>query len=494
MSHTQNRRARRALLAAAIATVAIPAAAQASTATLEGTTLNISAAAGERNAVAVNDSGSAYSVRDAAGIRARTGCTQVSPVEARCGGVGVNVLLGDLSDSFVAGTNRAITVDAGVGDDSYVQNAIDGFTRVDFRGGAGFDTASYVNADRGVIVTKDQVANDGRIASGITSLDRDNVRNDVEKLVGSRFNDSLNGHNLAAPEQFDGLLGDDALTGHSGSDTFLAGSTDDGSDRINGGAGEDAVDYVNRSANLRVTIDSGSADDGQAGEGDDVRAVEGLRGGRGDDFLEAIAGSTARVHLNGLAGNDTLRGGAGPDDILTGSGTRDFVFGQAGSDQIIVDDGGSDVIDCGAGSDRVLRSVNEGSLRDCEADGVLGKLSLSPENARAQAGEPVRMQLSWRHPRAWQKLRTISFRLRLEGAEVGELTIRPRARTIASDGAVTLARKAKLVAKGRTVSVKLALNVDSSLAGKTLRAEVEATDNRGRRQVERRAGTVRVAG
>ena len=404
------------------------------------------------------------------------------------------MLLGDLSDSFVAGTNRAITVDAGAGDDSYVQNAIDGFTRVDYRGGAGFDTASYVNADRGVIVTKDQLANDGRISSGITAIDRDNVRNDVEKLVGSRFNDSLNGHDLAAPEQFDGLLGDDALTGHSGNDTFFAGSADDGADRINGGAGEDAVDYGNRSANLRVTIDSGSADDGQAGEGDDVRAIESLRGGRGDDFLEAVASSTARVFLDGRSGNDTLRGGAGPDDIHTGTGTRDFVFGQAGSDQIIVDDGGSDVIDCGLGSDRVLRFVDEGSLRNCEADGVLGKLSLSPENARAQAGDAVRMQLSWKHPRAWRKLRTISLRLRLGGAEVGELTIRPRARTIAADGGVSLARRAKLVAKGKTVSVKLALKVDPSLAGKTLRAEVEATDNRGRRQVERRAGTVRVAG
>jgi serralysin len=494
MSHTQNRRARRALLAVAIATVAIPAAAQASTATLEGTTLNISAAAGERNAVAVTDSGSAYSIRDAAGIRARTGCTQLSTVEVRCGGVGVNVQLGDLSDSFVAGTNRAITVDAGTGDDSYVQTAIDRFTRVDFRGGAGFDTASYVNADRGVIVTKDQVANDGRIASGITSIDRDNVRNDVEKLTGSRFNDSLNGHDLAAPEQFDGLLGDDALTGHSGNDAFFAGSADDGADRINGGAGEDLVDYGNRSANVRVTIDSGSADDGQAGEGDDVRAIESLRGGRGNDFLEALASSTTRVFLDGLAGNDTLRGGAGHDDIHTGPGTRDFVFGQTGSDQIIVDDGGSDVIDCGAGSDRVLRFVDEGSLRDCEDDGVLGKLSLSPENARAQAREPVRMQLSWRHPRTWKQLRTISLRLRLDGAEVGELTIRPRARTIAVDGAVSLARKAKLVTKGKTVSVKLALKVDPSLAGKTLRAEVEATDGRGRRQVERRTGTVRVAG
>jgi hypothetical protein len=105
----------------------------------------------------------------------------------------VNVSLGDQSDSFVASTDTPMAVDAGTGDDSYVQNALAGVTRVDYSGGAGQDEASYANADRGVIVTKDGVANDGRIASGITSLDRDSIRADVERLTGSRFNDSLNG-------------------------------------------------------------------------------------------------------------------------------------------------------------------------------------------------------------------------------------------------------------------------------------------------------------
>jgi hypothetical protein len=43
------------------------------------------------------------------------------------------------------------------------------------------------------------------------------------------------------------------------------------------------------------------------------------------------------------------------------------------------------------------------------------------------------------------------------------------------------------------VTARLAIRLDESLAGQTLKAEVEATDTRGRRQLERDAGTVRVA-
>ena len=44
-----------------------------------------------------------------------------------------------------------------------------------------------------MIVTKDGVANDGRTLTGTTVIDRDNIRPDVERLIGSSHNDSLNG-------------------------------------------------------------------------------------------------------------------------------------------------------------------------------------------------------------------------------------------------------------------------------------------------------------
>lgn len=48
-------------------------------------------------------------------------------------------------------------------------------------------------------------------------------------------------------------------------------------------------------------------------------------------------------------------------------------------------------------------------------------------------------------------------------------------------------------AHGKTVAAKLALRLDKSLAGRTLKVEVEATDRRGARQLERDAATVRAA-
>jgi hypothetical protein len=99
-----------------------------------------------------------------------------------------------------------------------------------------------------------------------------------------------------------------------------------------------------------------------------------------------------------------------------------------------------------------------------------------------------------RHPTAWKQLRTIELRLTQAGAPVGEVTIRPHGERISADGAVKLDRAAtRLTTKGELVRARLALQLDQSLAGRTLKAEVEAIDKRGQRQVERGAGTIRIA-
>jgi hypothetical protein len=77
---------------------------------------------------------------------------------------------------------------------------------------------------------------------------------------------------------------------------------------------------------------------------------------------------------------------------------------------------------------------------------------------------------------------------------VGKIVIRPHAERIVAGGSVELMRKhARLSHEGKTVTARLALRLDASLAGTTLSAEVQATDTRGRRQIERDAGTIRVA-
>jgi hypothetical protein len=54
-------------------------------------------------------------------------------------------------------------------------------------------------------------------------------------------------------------------------------------------------------------------------------------------------------------------------------------------------------------------------------------------------------------------------------------------------------RDTRLTRNGKTVTARLALRIDASMAGQKLAFEVEATDIRGRRQLERNAGTIRVA-
>jgi hypothetical protein len=53
-------------------------------------------------------------------------------------------------------------------------------------------------------------------------------------------------------------------------------------------------------------------------------------------------------------------------------------------------------------------------------------------------------------------------------------------------------KHARVSRKGKTVTARLALRLDHSLAGATLSADMQATDTRGRRQLERDAGTIRV--
>ena len=54
-------------------------------------------------------------------------------------------------------------------------------------------------------------------------------------------------------------------------------------------------------------------------------------------------------------------------------------------------------------------------------------------------------------------------------------------------------RGSRIAHKGKTVSARLALRLDRSLASRRLRVEVEAVDVRGVRQRERQAGSIRVS-
>ena len=126
--------------------------------------------------------------------------------------------------------------------------------------------------------------------------------------------------------------------------------------------------------------------------------------------------------LNGGGGIDTITG-TNQADTLQGNAGGDTITALDGNDHIAAKDNEADRIDCGIGTDTV-----DGDTKDifgaCE-DLTLGVLRLTPKTLSARAGEPIRLRLSWRHPRAWKQLRTIELRLTHDDAPVGQVTIRP---------------------------------------------------------------------
>ncbi len=133
-----------------------------------------------------------------------------------------------------------------------------------------------------------------------------------------------------------------------------------------------AISYAGHSAGVTVSV-NGLADDGAAGEGDNVLGSLGsIEGGSGDDTLTAGPDSTG---LTGGAGDDTLVGSPegesllgqeGDDDIQAGDGT-DFLEGGPGADRL---GGGPGVDEAGyADHDEALRL----SIGDGPGDGAAGE-------------------------------------------------------------------------------------------------------------------------
>jgi Ca2+-binding RTX toxin-like protein len=386
---------------------------------------------------------------------------------------GSDTMLGMGGDDAVAG---------GGGDDLFLNSAVrDG--RDDYHGGPGHDTINYGARTQQLLIDLDNVADDGEAG------ENDNVRTNIESVIGGSAGDVITGDS-----GFDVLLGGpgaDQLNGSGGDDLFMAGRVADGGDRIDGGQGKDAVFYGERRQPITATPDAGGRNDGETGEGDELLATETIMGGSAGDTIRAPQGSRVGYDFDGGDGIDRLDGADGPDTLDGGRGP-DTLAALGESDTIFARDGESDVVGCGSGIDTAHLDPDDVD-GGCE-DLPVGVLRLAPKTVKADAGETARLRLSWLHPKAWKQLGRIELRLTRDGAPVGEITIRPRHGRMTADGAVDLvSKRTRLTAGGKTVSARLALRLDESLAGQTLKAEVEATDTRGRRQLERDAGTIRVA-
>ncbi len=257
------------------------------------------------------------------------------------GGDGDDILLAATGSDALFGQDN---LSGGAGDDVLTSSSsrtgsvlMDGGTGADrLVGGPGQDSVAYFDRIQALTITLDDVANDGEANEG------DNLVGSIDLILGGSGNDSMTGSGR-----------DEVLIGDEGNDTLVGGAGEDvldggpGADVYRGGDGIDTADVIGTAPglafarDLRVTLDD-VADDGAAGEGDNVASdIEDIDADAGNDTLVGTAGFNI---LNGRAGNDTIDGGAG-DDIFLGG---------AGDDTILARDGFADRVNCGLDTDTAI--------------------------------------------------------------------------------------------------------------------------------------------
>ena len=504
MSFSVPRRARRALLAAAVpaalAATALPASADAATVKVTGGQLQYTAAAGETNDTRVAFTGAHIHIRDNVPITVGDGCVIDNTGAALCvpGSAQARYSLGNGSDEMLYLAPHAARVDMGTEDDTFFGVRRDDSIgtnglvaqNVDVIGGTGSDLISYQNSSA-TRLSLDNQFNDG-------PRGKENIRSDFERIVGSKGNDTLVGSDDPnKAESFAGGLGNDTMQGLGGTDLFNEGPAANGADNIQGQAGIDLVNYSERTTGVTVDMASLARNSGAPGEGDFIDpntndalgtiAADTMTGGSGANVFHAGGGADT---LQGNGGSDTLRGDNGCDHLVGGP-EADSLFGGNDNDTLDAGDNVADTtMDCEGGTDdRLIADLNDRNASNCETVDNVGVLKLAPTAITAEAGKAAKLRMTWSHPKSWKQLRKVELRIE----DAGKVIVRPRAERIEDNGSVKVMRASRLTSKGKKVTAHLALKLDKSLAGETLSVDVEATDVKGRRQLQQDAGTIRVS-
>jgi Ca2+-binding RTX toxin-like protein len=183
--------------------------------------------------------------------------------------------------------------------------------------------------------------------------------------------------------RFDGGDGNDTLVTGPAAGAYLLGGA--GADLIASSADCCAIASYNDHdrAGVRVTLDR-TANDGVAGEGDDVR-TSGVIGSPGPDV---IVGDARANTLTGSGDADVLDGGDG-DDTINASVQDTQALG--GPD-------GPDAVRCGAGNDDVVADENDKVGVDCDRIrvGLSGGPQLVLDTGAARAGRKGSVKLAYR--------------------------------------------------------------------------------------------------
>ncbi len=300
------------------------------------------------------------------------------------GGAGNDALFGEEGNDTLYGDDGDDLLDGGEGEDVLSGGAGNDILRVgnwqseyrndlrylkpdedSFDGGDGNDTLDLLHASG--FISENSLAVDvilGDLSAGQFSQ--------IENLSGSSCSDLLIGN-----------AGDNLIFGGQGDDILQGGG---GADVLDGGEGHDKADYSHSAEGVVVSLQSGTAEGGDA-EGDVLLNIESVTGSAysdsltGNDLNNTLEGGNGDDILVGGGGNDNLRGGEGAnmlfggtgDDILWGRGTGDkgyggtgadrvnifgeggVFYGEEGDDLLVFYEGAKDVIaDGGAGNDRLF--------------------------------------------------------------------------------------------------------------------------------------------
>ena len=261
--------------------------------------------------------------------------------------------------------------------------------------------------------------------------------NGADEVLGGDGNDTM--------QSFEGP---DIVRGEGGDDSVSAGKEEpeaNAADVVDGGPGFDRIPDVdadyNRGFDDNVSLTNDNlANDGEAGEGDNVVAVERISvtanhatlvgGPEADDFFveansstiqglggndklvaydgnDAIEGGDGDDFLQGGFGNDMLTGGPGVDQF-NGDRTESNVFA-VGNDQIFARDGLVEQVSCGLGSDTAqvdgsdvvdssCESVDRGQVNGTLAFGSSTLVTLRLTVAQIPAGGPIKVRVANANP------------------------------------------------------------------------------------------------
>ena len=248
------------------------------------------------------------------------------------------------SIEYVFGTNASDTYDASNFSSSSI-NAGSGTFNI-FVGGGGDDAITgngntqvqYFNATSGVLITLG--ANGSGSASGDSSVGNDSFSAGVNNVLGSNFNDTYNASAFTSSSgsfnQFQGLDGNDTITGNGSTQLYYAGAT----------------------AGISVTLNAGGsgtvAGDISVGTDTIIGGVNSIQGSNFNDTYNASTFSSPSGSFNQFLGN-------GGNDTITGNGNTQLYYGATTAGiSATLNAGGTGTVtgDSSVGSDTINGGVN----------------------------------------------------------------------------------------------------------------------------------------